>query len=71
MKRVHASVTYDRVWDACRRRDVSLDDPGFCLECGLEHYGMEPDARECECESCGERRVFGAEEILLMQMYAS
>lgn len=39
---------------------------GFCLACGDEAYGVEPDARKYECESCGEMRVYGAEEILLM-----
>lgn len=42
------------------------DGIGFCLACGDEAYGVEPDARKYECESCGKHRVFGAEEILLM-----
>ena len=39
---------------------------GFCLECGEESDGCEPDAREYKCHSCNEYRVFGAEEILIM-----
>ena len=39
---------------------------GFCLECGAEAYGVEPDARNYECEECGAKKVFGAEEVLLM-----
>lgn len=39
---------------------------GFCLACGEEASGVEPDAREYKCESCGELRVFGAEQILIM-----
>lgn len=39
---------------------------GFCIACGEEAYGVEPDARNYECESCGERQVFGAAEIALM-----
>ncbi len=39
---------------------------GFCLECGEEAHGVEPDACEYECELCGAMRVYGAEEILLM-----
>jgi hypothetical protein len=27
--------------------------------------GIEPDARELPCESCGKHGVFGAEQILL------
>jgi predicted RNA-binding Zn-ribbon protein involved in translation (DUF1610 family) len=42
------------------------DSLGFCLACGTEASGVEPDAREYECENCGEARVFGAEEILMM-----
>tara|TARA_R100000306_G_C4376099_1_gene142026 strand:+ start:2724 stop:2909 length:186 start_codon:yes stop_codon:yes gene_type:complete len=39
---------------------------GFCLSCGDEAYGVEPDARKYECESCGDFQVHGAEEILIM-----
>jgi hypothetical protein len=39
---------------------------GFCLACGAEAYGVEPDARKYLCEDCGEQRVFGAEELLMM-----
>jgi DNA-directed RNA polymerase subunit RPC12/RpoP len=39
---------------------------GFCVKCGEEASGVEPDARKYECESCGERGVYGAEELLLM-----
>jgi hypothetical protein len=39
---------------------------GFCLSCGADQYGVEPDARGYECEECGKERVYGAEEILLM-----
>jgi hypothetical protein len=39
---------------------------GFCLACQQSQSGCEPDARNYECESCGERQVFGAEELILM-----
>lgn len=39
---------------------------GFCLACGTEASPVEPDAREYVCESCGEAKVYGAEEILIM-----
>jgi hypothetical protein len=46
---------------------VQADDcMGFCLACGEEAYGVEPDARNYECESCGAPEVFGAEECLIM-----
>lgn len=55
-------LTIDQVMDAVE----SDENIGFCLACGEEAYGVEPDARKYECESCGEYRVFGAEEILIM-----
>ncbi|MGH9423999.1 MAG: hypothetical protein ACRD3J_28750 [Thermoanaerobaculia bacterium] len=40
---------------------------GFCTSCqSMTSDGVEPDARQCECEDCGERTVYGAEEALLM-----
>ena len=46
---------------------VEADDcRGFCLECGEEAYGVEPDARQYKCESCGAMAVYGAEECLMM-----
>ena len=42
---------------------------GFCLACGAQQDGCEPDARHYECEECEERRVYGAEEILMMGAY--
>lgn len=42
------------------------DQSGFCIKCGAEVYGLEPDAREVPCEVCEADKVFGAEEILIM-----
>jgi len=39
---------------------------GFCLACGAEHDGVEPDARRYACDECGAHKVYGAEELLLM-----
>jgi len=39
---------------------------GYCLECGECQGGCEPDARKYECENCGQRSVYGAEELLIM-----
>jgi DNA-directed RNA polymerase subunit RPC12/RpoP len=39
---------------------------GLCLTCGAQAEGVEPDARHYECESCGAKRVFGMEELLVM-----
>jgi hypothetical protein len=57
-----AKVTIDQIIAA-----IEADDNlGFCLACGAEAYGVEPDARRYTCESCGKPRVYGAEELLLM-----
>lgn len=66
MRALHASVTAERVAAAVEREMVSLDNPGFCLACGADADECEPDARNYECEECGERRVFGAQECLFM-----
>jgi len=39
---------------------------GFCTDCGDFQCCCEPDARECKCESCGERSVYGLDECLIM-----
>ena len=52
----------DRVIESAQ----SDDGTGFCLECGEERDGCEPDARNYECYACGKMRIFGAEEILMM-----
>lgn len=38
---------------------------GFCTACGRKAHGVEPDARNYRCESCGASCVFGAEELLM------
>jgi hypothetical protein len=63
--KVHESITADRVMEACERWDQNLDDPGFCLACGENAFGVEPDARKYTCESCGEPAVYGASEVLI------
>lgn len=60
------NLTLAMIENAVRRRRMSFDDPGFCLSCGCEHDGVEPDAREYDCEMCGEQAVYGAEELLLL-----
>lgn len=47
-------------------RSLSDDDVGFCTACGEYGYGVEPDARKYECEICGENKVYGLEELLVM-----
>jgi hypothetical protein len=54
-------IDIDEVMEAAQRNDGT----GFCLECGNEQYGCEPDARDIVCEACRMPTVCGAEEILL------
>jgi hypothetical protein len=61
----HESLTDERVVEAMRRSMLTLDDLGFCLNCGAEAHGVEPDARRTERESCGERQVYGAQELFM------
>lgn len=62
---MHKSITLERLMEACERQTNGLDNPGFCKACGEEQEGCEPDARNYECESCGELAVFGAQELLM------
>ena len=64
--KIHPSITAARVCDAVESAQTSLDNPGFCLACGEDADGCEPDARNYECDACGEKQVFGAEEVLFM-----
>lgn len=41
------------------------DSLGFCLACGDDAYGCEPDAEKYECESCGKRMRYGIEQLML------
>lgn len=66
--RLHQDITLERVCEAVERAHSSLDNPGFCTDCGAEAEGVEPDARKCRCESCGQPAVFGAEELLIQLM---
>lgn len=56
------NLTLDDVADAAGQDD----NIGFCLACGEQADGVEPDARNYECECCGKHQVFGAPEILLL-----
>ena len=55
-------LTVDRIVEAAE----SGEDMGFCLACGADAYGVEPDARQYECDECGAEKVYGAEELLMM-----
>jgi hypothetical protein len=62
---MHKSITTERIMEACERYQQSLDNPGFCITCGAEAEGVEPDAEKYTCEACGAPSVYGAEQILI------
>ena len=70
-RKVHSSVTEDRVIELVKSEMFGLENPGLCLSCGEERDGCEPDARNYECWECGEEKVFGAAEVLIMGAYHS
>lgn len=39
---------------------------GFCIQCGAEKSCCEPDACQYECDECGSKAVYGAEELIIM-----
>ena len=45
---------------------MTLENPGYCLDCGAERDGCEPDARKYPCYACESNSVYGAQELLLM-----
>jgi hypothetical protein len=55
-------LDFDEVMEAAQNGDGT----GFCTACGSEQSYCEPDARGYDCDDCGESKVYGAEEILLM-----
>ena len=60
--RIHKSLTTERVMRAAECQDGT----GYCTACGAEASQCEPDAQHYPCRRCGERAVFGAEEILFL-----
>jgi predicted RNA-binding Zn-ribbon protein involved in translation (DUF1610 family) len=45
---------------------LNNNNEGLCMACGEVAECVESDARKYECESCGEKEVYGAEEALLI-----
>ena len=66
MQKRHPSITTDRLLEAVEECTFGMANTGFCLSCGEEQEGCEPDARKYKCESCGKREVYGAPEVLMM-----
>lgn len=65
-KTLPKGLTLDVIMDGASRSNSGTENVGFCLECGEEADGCEPDARAYACDSCGKHAVYGAEELLIM-----
>lgn len=64
--KIHKDITIKRVTEAVEESNTNLSNPGFCIACGEDADGVEPDARGYKCDVCGEMAVYGAEELLFM-----
>lgn len=60
--------TPEELLDAAMGAAAEDDYIGICIECGNQQEGCEPDARRYKCEDCGRLAVFGAEEIIIMDV---
>ena len=65
-ERISAKGVKFHVFSVEELEDADNNGEGFCVACGESASGVEPDARRYECESCGERRVYGAGELAMM-----
>lgn len=59
---MHKSITLEKVMNLVEEGEYI----GLCINCGEERAQCEPDARNYHCDNCGEDKVFGAEELLIM-----
>lgn len=59
-------LNYKKVHAAALKAMKGLSSPGFCVACGKEHKGVEPDGRKYPCAKCGGLSVYGAEELMMM-----
>jgi predicted RNA-binding Zn-ribbon protein involved in translation (DUF1610 family) len=58
-------MSRDQLLDLATELVESDSMQGVCLACGEIADGVEPDARKYTCETCGESKVYGAEEIVM------
>jgi ribosomal protein S27AE len=60
--KVHKDITLNRIMSEM----FGTESPGFCINCGEDAMNVEPDAERYECGICGDKTVYGAEQLLLM-----
>ena len=47
--------------------ELTDDWGGFCVLCGEFTTGVEPDARQYECEACEKKSVYGLDELMVRE----
>ncbi len=62
---IHRTITFERV----RELAAAADCLGACVGCGMTVDNVEPDTHEQLCEECELHAVYGAEELLLQELY--
>jgi hypothetical protein len=66
MEHVRSVIDPAELMQAAEDQMFGMGNSGFCVGCGAERDGCEPDARKYECFDCGENGVYGASELVLM-----
>lgn len=59
------ALDIDALENATRESMFGTGNPGYCVACGEESDGCEPDAEGYHCENCGEYAVCGAESLFM------
>lgn len=62
---VHPDITFERL----ERAILSSDELGFCINCGSETDGVEPDAEQYRCSECSTNGVYGADQLILLELF--
>lgn len=62
---VHPDVTFSRLEEAI----LASEEMGFCIACGAERDGVEPDAEKYRCDECGTSSVYGADQLILLELF--
>jgi hypothetical protein len=64
-KNLPAGLNAEDLMAAFAESTFGMGSTGFCLACGEQQDGCEPDAEGYECEGCGEKMVVGAETVMV------
>lgn len=64
--KIHESLTEDVIIEAVEATMFGTANIGFCIHCGCEADGCEPDMEKGFCAGCERREVYGAEQLMFM-----